>query len=196
MHSFYSFVCVNDGGTSEFILVHRSQPLKLTDHTTMGIPQIKINGYLCLGVALLTIAHLTYTLESSSEALQGNYFTSGIVLSSDGKVLDESVRMRSDDNYLYYFNRLHGARMEFLMRFTSGLFGSARLISDGVAGTLPSEIIPNLDRDIEFNRYYIGNPNSKLSLYHLKIESGCKCYYIPEISLTLCPGSERIRKVN
>ena len=31
MHSFYSFVCVNDGGASEFILVHRSQVLKLTD---------------------------------------------------------------------------------------------------------------------------------------------------------------------
>ena len=157
---------------------------------------MKINGYLCLGVALLTIAHLTYTLESRNEPLQGNYFTSGIVLSSDGKVLDYSSRLRSDENHLYYFSRLSGVSMEFLMRFTSGLFGSARLISDGVVGTLPGEIIPNLDRDIAFNYSYIGKPNSKISLYHLKIESGCNCYYIPEISLTLCPGSERIRKVN
>jgi cholera toxin transcriptional activator len=31
MHSYYSFVCVNDGGASEFILVHRSKLHELTD---------------------------------------------------------------------------------------------------------------------------------------------------------------------
>jgi cholera toxin transcriptional activator len=31
MHSFYSFVCIDDGGASEFIVVHRSRLLELTD---------------------------------------------------------------------------------------------------------------------------------------------------------------------
>jgi hypothetical protein len=157
---------------------------------------MKTNNYLYLGIALLTIGHLTYSVESSSELLQGNHFTSGIVLTSDGKALDYSVRVRSDEDHLYYFNRLSGVSMEFIMRLSSGLFGSGRLISDGAVGSLPHEITPGLDRDIAFNYSYIGKAKSKLSLYRLNIDSGCKCYYIPEISLSLCPGSERIREAN
>ena len=154
---------------------------------------MKINSYLYLGVALLAIAHLAYTAHSKVEPLEGNYFSSGIILPSDGKVLDYSIRLQANEGHLYYFNQLAGSNMEFLMHFTSGLFGNARLISDGIVGKLPSKMLSTLDRDIAFNYAYIGKSNSKLSLYRLNVESGCKCYYIRQISLPLCPGAERVR---
>lgn len=157
---------------------------------------MKINSYLYLGVALLSIAHLAYTAQSKVVPLQGNYFSSGIVIPSDGKVLDYSIRLQANDDDLYYFNRFYGSNIEFLMQFSSGLFGSARLISGGVLVGLPGEKLLALDRDIAFNYAYIGKPNSKLSLYRLNVESGCNCYYIREISLPICPGVERVRAVN
>ena len=156
---------------------------------------MKINSYLYLAVVLLVIAHLAYNAHSKVEPLEGNYFTSGIILPSDGKLLDYSIRLQANEENLYYFNRLSGYNMEFLMHFTSGLFGSARLISEGIAGKFSSKMLSTLDRDIAFNYAYIGKPKSKLSLYRLNIESGCKCYYIREISLPICPGVERVGAV-
>jgi len=157
---------------------------------------MKINSYLCLGVALLSIAHLAYTVQNQVAPLQGNYFSSGIVIPSTGKVLDYSIRLQANDDKLYYYNRFYGSNMEFIMHFSSSLFGSARMISDGALPGLPSEKLLALDRDIAFNYTYIGRPNSKLTLYRLKVESGCKCYYIREISLPICPGADRVRNVN
>lgn len=157
---------------------------------------MKTNLYLCLCLALLTIAHLAYTVESRSVPLQGNHFSSGILLSSDGKVLEYTTRMRSDEQYIYYLNRVSGVGMDFILHFSSGLFGSARLVSGGIVGTLPREIISALDRDIEFNYTYIAKANSKVSLYRLNLGVGFSCYYVPELSITLCPGSERIRVAN
>ena len=157
---------------------------------------MKINSYLYMGVALLSITHLAYTIQSKVTPLQGNYFSSGIIIPSNGKVLDYSIRLQANDDKLYYFNRFYESNMEFLMQFSSGLFGSARLISDGALAGLPDEKLLTLDRDIAFNYTYIGRPNSKLSLYRLNVETGCKCYYIREISLPLCAGSERVRELN
>ena len=156
---------------------------------------MKINNYLYLGVALLSIAHLAYTLQSKATPLQGNYFSSGIVIPSNGKILDYSIRLQANGDKLYYFNRFYDSNMEFLMHFSSGLFGSARMLSGGALAGLPDEKLLTLDRDIAFNYTYIGRPNSKLSLYRLDLDSGSTCYYIREISLPLCAGTDRVRKI-
>jgi hypothetical protein len=156
---------------------------------------MKINGYL-MGVGLLSIAHLVYTVESRHEPLQGSYFTSGIVLASDGKVSDYSIRLQADDEHLFHFGQFAGVSTELVTRFVSGLFGSARLVTEGVVNKLPDETALGLDRDILFSYSYSAKANSKLTMYHLDVESGSSCYYISELSFARCLGTERIRVVN
>jgi hypothetical protein len=157
---------------------------------------MKVTGYLYLGVGLLILAHLAYTVESKHDPLQGNYFTSGVVLASDGKVLDYSIRLQADDENLFHYGLISGVSTEFVMRFVSGLFGSARMVTEGVVDKLPAEKILGLERDIVFSYSYVGKASSKLTMYRLNVESGSQCYYIRELSIVRCLGVERIRVVN
>jgi hypothetical protein len=152
---------------------------------------MKINHYLCLGAALLILAHIAYSVESQREPLSGHHFTNGILLSSNAAALDFSVRVHSDNDQQFHYGRYVGGSTKLIMHFVSGLFGSARMRTEGVV----DEQIQGLDRDVLFNSSYLSKPGSKVSLYRLNVINS-NCFYAPEIYAVRCLGPERVRVAN
>jgi hypothetical protein len=155
---------------------------------------MKQNGYLfCIAIFLL-IVHFAYTWEKSREPLEGAYFTSGVLISSNGDVFDHAIRLQADEEYLYHYGQFAGQATQFVSRFTSGLLGSARFLTEGVVNMGVNDKRLVLDREILFNYSYSAKASSKITMYRLNVDAGSKCYYIRELALVRCLGRERIRK--
>lgn len=147
---------------------------------------------LCVSIFLLAIGHGLITFYRDKVILGGDYFSSGIIIMSDGQVLDATQRIYSEgpDIYIYYQVGSDYYEMNFSKEYSAK--GYLTYVNKSVRTPAVSTTIKYADRDISFNSSYASRPGSRLTFSEIKAPYKSKCFYAYELSSVYCYGAKRL----
>lgn len=140
-------------------------------------------------VMVLLIFHCALSFVSNDAYIKGDYFSSGIIIDSQGKVLESSERQYFNEDSVYSYEMLGDQIYTSNMKRRQSFFGYVYyIVSDGVSGKRMLDT--PLDRDIYFNKSYSTRVGSliTMNIIHYPEKSKFLCFYIDELDEAKCYG--------
>ncbi len=141
---------------------------------------------------VLVVAHVWITLYRNKGLVGGDYFSSGIILMSDGEILQASQRLYSDGPDLYIYYRVGSDYYELNFSKEYSIKEYVTYVNKVVRAPAMSATIKYADPDIAFSSSYASRPGSKLTLREIKTPYKSKCIYAYELSSVYCYGTKRL----
>ncbi|MDF3164526.1 hypothetical protein P3C24_26690 [Pseudomonas proteolytica] len=141
--------------------------------------------------AVLSLGHGLITLYHNKGLAGGDYFSSGIILMSDGLVVQTSQRLYSDGPELYSYNQVGSDSYELQFSREYSPKGYIAYINQTLGAMAKGSLARYTDRDISFNSSYMSRPGAKLTLSELRTPYQAKCWYVYEVSSVHCYSAKR-----
>lgn len=140
----------------------------------------------------LIILHLSLSFVDNETYIKGAYFTSGIVITSKGEVLESTHRQYFNKETAYNYEMLDDTIYYSNMKRHPSLLGYVRyVVTDGNISI--SRAYKPLDRDISFNISYATHAGSIFTMNMIEIPGVAqyKCFYIEELMEVKCYGVDK-----
>lgn len=146
---------------------------------------------LVVSLFFLAISHALISIYHNVGLVEGDYFSSGIIVMSDGKVFPTSQRLYSDGLNLYSYDQAGADSYEFHFFREFSIKGYMSYVSQN-SGAKNIQISKYTDRDISFNSSYASSPGARLTLSEIRTPYRAKCLYVYELSRVYCYGAKRV----
>lgn len=141
---------------------------------------------------VLAVGHGLITLYSNNGLAEGDFFSSGIILMNDGKVLQASQRLYSEGPNLYIYYQVDSDFYELNFSKEYSIKGYITYLNKVVREPAMSATVKYSDLDISFNSSYASRPGSRLTFSQIITPYKSKCVYVYELSSVYCYGTKRL----
>lgn len=148
-------------------------------------------GLLVAFLGALAIAHGLISLYHNKGLAGGDYFSSGIILMSDGKIIQSSKRLYADGADLYSYDQVGIDSYEFNFFREYSIKGYISYVRKNFE-VKKNQTKKFTDRDISFNLSYVSSPGSRLTLSEIPTPYRAKCIYVYELSSVYCYSAKRL----
>lgn len=145
-----------------------------------------------VSISVLVVGLVLITLYRDKGLVGGDYFSSGIILMSDGEVLQASQRIYSEGGNLSIYYKIGSDYYELNFSKEYSFKGYMTYVNKALRAPAINTTIKYHDRDIAFSSSYASRQGSRLTLSEIKAPYKSKCVYAYELSSVYCYGTKRL----
>lgn len=143
----------------------------------------------CVLIALF-ISHVALFFIDNDSYIKGGYFSSGVIITGRGDVLESTQRQYYNENSVYSYEMFDGNNYYTIMRRRLSFLGYVYYVvidNNNIEPFVPGDF---WGRDIYFNRFYSSRVGSLLTMNVIDFpeSKNWKCFYIDELFEVKCYG--------